>query len=298
MIYNNVLELIGKTPILKLNNIQDNNNIYLKLEKYNSGGSIKDRAVLGMIEDLMKENKIKQGDTIVEATSGNTGIALSMIGKVKGLNIIIVMPSSMSKERIDLMKAYGAEVILTKKGGMQASIDKSIELVNSNESYKSLKQFENESNPKKHYNTTAIEIYEDVENIDIFIAGIGTGGTISGIGKYLKEKNPNIRVIGVEPESSPLISKGYSGAHKIQGIGANFIPKNLDMNIIDEIITVKDDDAINTIKLLGEKEGVLVGISSGANVFASIEIGKKYKGKNIVTVSPDGIEKYLSMNIF
>ncbi|CEN84025.1 cysteine synthase A [Paraclostridium sordellii] len=298
MIYNNVLELIGKTPILKLNNIQDNNNIYLKLEKYNSGGSIKDRAVLGMIEDLMKENKIKQGDTIVEATSGNTGIALSMIGKVKGLNIIIVMPSSMSKERIDLMKAYGAEVILTKEGGMQASIDKSIELVNSNESYKSLKQFENESNPKKHYNTTAIEIYEDVENIDIFIAGIGTGGTISGIGKYLKEKNPNIRVIGVEPESSPLISKGYSGAHKIQGIGANFIPKNLDMNIIDEIITVKDEDAINTIKLLGEKEGVLVGISSGANVFASIEIGKKYKGKNIVTVSPDGIEKYLSMNIF
>lgn len=298
MIYNNVLELIGKTPILKLNNIQDNNNIYLKLEKYNSGGSIKDRAVLGMIEDLIKENKIKQGDTIVEATSGNTGIALSMIGKVKGLNIIIVMPSSMSKERIDLMKAYGAEVILTKEGGMQASIDKSIELVNSNESYKSLKQFENESNPKKHYNTTAIEIYEDVENIDIFIAGIGTGGTISGIGKYLKEKNPNIRVIGVEPESSPLISKGYSGAHKIQGIGANFIPKNLDINIIDEIITVKDDDAINTIKLLGEKEGVLVGISSGANVFASIEIGKKYKGKNIVTVSPDGIEKYLSMNIF
>lgn len=298
MIYNNVLELIGKTPILKLNNIQDNNNIYLKLEKYNSGGSIKDRAVLGMIEDLMKENKIKQGDTIVEATSGNTGIALSMIGKVKGLNIIIVMPSSMSKERIDLMKAYGAEVILTKEVGMQASIDKSIELVNSNESYKSLKQFENESNPKKHYNTTAIEIYEDVENIDIFIAGIGTGGTISGIGKYLKEKNPNIRVIGVEPESSPLISKGYSGAHKIQGIGANFIPKNLDMNIIDEIITVKDDDAINTIKLLGEKEGVLVGISSGANVFASIEVGKKYKGKNIVTVSPDGIEKYLSMNIF
>ncbi|CEO11683.1 cysteine synthase A [Paraclostridium sordellii] len=298
MIYNNVLELIGKTPILKLNNIQDNNNIYLKLEKYNSGGSIKDRAVLGMIEDLIKENKIKQGDTIVEATSGNTGIALSMIGKVKGLNIIIVMPSSMSKERIDLMKAYGAEVILTKEGGMQASIDKSIELVNSNESYKSLRQFENESNPKKHYNTTAIEIYEDVENIDIFIAGIGTGGTISGIGKYLKEKNPNIRVIGVEPESSPLISKGYSGAHKIQGIGANFIPKNLDMNIIDEIITVKDDDAINTIKLLGEKEGVLVGISSGANVFASIEIGKKYKGKNIVTVSPDGIEKYLSMNIF
>lgn len=298
MIYNNVLELIGKTPILKLNNIQNNNNIYLKLEKYNSGGSIKDRAVLGMIEDLMKDNKIKQGDTIVEATSGNTGIALSMIGKVKGLNIIIVMPSSMSKERIDLMKAYGARVILTKEGGMQASIDKAIELVNSNESYKSLKQFENESNPKKHYNTTAIEIYEDVENIDIFIAGIGTGGTISGIGKYLKEKNPNIRIIGVEPESSPLISKGYSGAHKIQGIGANFIPKNLDMNIIDEIITVKDDDAINTIKLLGEKEGVLVGISSGANVFASIEIGKKYKGKNIVTVSPDGIEKYLSIDIF
>jgi cysteine synthase len=296
MIYNNILELIGKTPLLKLNNIDDN--IYLKLEKYNIGGSIKDRAVLGMIEDFMEKGKIKKGDTIVEATSGNTGIALSMIGKVKGLNIIIVMPSSMSKERRDLMKAYGADVVLTGEGGMQASIDKALELVNSNENYKSLKQFENKSNPNKHYKTTAIEIYEDVKDIDIFVCGIGTGGTISGVGRYLKEMNKNIKVIGVEPESSPLISKGYSGGHKIQGIGANFIPENLDMSVIDEIVTVSDDDAINTVKLVGEKEGVLVGISSGANVFASTKIAKENKGKKIVTISPDGIEKYLSMNIF
>ncbi len=299
MIYNNILELIGKTPILKLNNIQSNsNNIYLKLEKYNSGGSIKDRAVLGMIEDLIERGELKEGDTVVEATSGNTGIALSMIGKIKGLNIIIVMPSSMSKERIDLMKAYGSEVVLTGEGGMKASIDKALELVNENEDYKSLKQFENESNPKKHYNTTAIEIYEDIKDIDILVCGIGTGGTISGIGRYLKEINKDIKVIGVEPESSPLISKGYSGGHKIQGIGANFIPKNLDMNVVDEIVTVRDEDAMNTVKLLGEKEGVLVGISSGANVFASMEISRKYTNKNIVTIAPDGIEKYLSMNIF
>lgn len=297
MLYNNVLDLIGKTPIVKINNIQSENNIFLKLEKYNIGGSIKDRAVLGMIEDLMESGDIKKGDTIVEATSGNTGIALSMIGKLKGLKIIIVMPSSMSKERRDLMKAYGADIILTGEGGMQASMDKASELISSNGSYKSLKQFENKSNPKKHYATTAIEIYEDIKNIDIFVCGIGTGGTISGVGKYLKELNKDIKVIGVEPESSPLISKGHSGPHKIQGIGANFIPKNLDMSIVDEIVTVKDEDAINTIKLLGEKEGILVGISSGANVYASMEIAKKFKGKNIVTISPDGIEKYLSMDI-
>ncbi|MBN8047032.1 MULTISPECIES: cysteine synthase A [Paraclostridium] len=297
MLYNNVLDLIGKTPIVKLNNIQSENNIFLKLEKYNIGGSIKDRAVLGMIEDLMESGDIKKGDTIVEATSGNTGIALSMIGKLKGLKIIIVMPSAMSKERRDLMKAYGADIILTGEGGMQASMDKASELISSNGSYKSLKQFENKSNPKKHYATTAIEIYEDIKNIDIFVCGIGTGGTISGVGKYLKELNKDIKIIGVEPESSPLISKGHSGPHKIQGIGANFIPKNLDMSIVDEIVTVKDEDAINTIKLLGEKEGILVGISSGANVYASMEIAKKFKGKNIVTISPDGIEKYLSMDI-
>lgn len=297
MLYNNVLDLIGKTPIVKLNNIQSENNIFLKLEKYNIGGSIKDRAVLGMIEDLMESGDIKKGDTIVEATSGNTGIALSMIGKLKGLKIIIVMPSAMSKERRDLMKAYGADIILTGEGGMQASMDKASELISSNGSYKSLKQFENKSNPKKHYATTAIEIYEDIKNIDIFVCGIGTGGTISGVGKYLKELNKDIKIIGVEPESSPLISKGHSGPHKIQGIGANFIPKNLDMSIVDEIVTVKDEDAINTIKLLGEKEGILVGISSGANVYASMEIDKTFKGKNIVTISPDGIEKYLSMDI-
>lgn len=297
MIYNSALELIGNTPIIRLNNIDSN--IYLKLEKFNIGGSIKDRAVLGMIEDKIKNKEINVGDTIVEATSGNTGIALSMIGRLKQLNVIIIMPESMTKERIDLMKAYGADVILTKdKLGMQGSIDKAKELLNNNKDYKCLNQFENTSNPKKHYKTTAKEIYKEVSDIDIFVCGIGTGGTISGIGRYLKEVNSNIKVIGVEPESSPLITKGYSNSHKIQGIGANFIPKNLDMNVIDEVITVSDENAINTIKMLGIKEGILLGISSGANVYAALELSKKYKDKKIVTVAPDGIEKYLSMDIF
>lgn len=297
MIYNSALELIGNTPIIRLNNIDSN--IYLKLEKFNIGGSIKDRAVLGMIEDKMKNKEINVGDTIVEATSGNTGIALSMIGRLKQLNVIIIMPESMTKERIDLMKAYGADVILTKdKLGMQGSIDKAKELLNNNKDYKCLNQFENTSNPKKHYKTTAKEIYKEVSDIDIFVCGIGTGGTISGIGRYLKEVNSNIKIIGVEPESSPLITKGYSNSHKIQGIGANFIPKNLDMNVIDEVITVSDENAINTIKMLGIKEGILLGISSGANVYAALELSKKYKDKKIVTVAPDGIEKYLSMDIF
>ena len=297
MIYNSALELIGNTPIIRLNNIDSN--IYLKLEKFNIGGSIKDRAVLGMIEDKMKNKEINVGDTIVEATSGNTGIALSMIGRLKQLNVIIIMPESMTKERIDLMKAYGADVILTKdKLGMQGSIDKAKELLNNNKDYKCLNQFENTSNPKKHYKTTAKEIYKEVSDIDIFVCGIGTGGTISGIGRYLKEVNSNIKVIGVEPESSPLITKGYSNSHKIQGIGANFIPKNLDMNVIDEVITVSDENAINTIKMLGIKEGILLGISSGANVYTALELSKKYKDKKIVTVAPDGIEKYLSMDIF
>lgn len=297
MIYNSALELIGNTPIIRLNNIDSN--IYLKLEKFNIGGSIKDRAVLGMIEDKMKNKEINVGDTIVEATSGNTGIALSMIGRLKQLNVIIIMPESMTKERIDLMKAYGADVILTKdKLGMQGSIDKAKELLNNNKDYKCLNQFENTSNPKKHYKTTAKEIYKEVSDIDIFVCGIGTGGTISGIGRYLKEVNSNIKIIGVEPESSPLITKGYSNSHKIQGIGANFIPQNLDMNVIDEVITVSDENAINTIKMLGIKEGILLGISSGANVYAALELSKKYKDKKIVTVAPDGIEKYLSMDIF
>ena len=297
MIYNSALELIGNTPIIRLNNIDSN--IYLKLEKFNIGGSIKVRAVLGMIEDKMKNKEINVGDTIVEATSGNTGIALSMIGRLKQLNVIIIMPESMTKERIDLMKAYGADVILTKdKLGMQGSIDKAKELLNNNKDYKCLNQFENTSNPKKHYKTTAKEIYKEVGDIDIFVCGIGTGGTISGIGRYLKEVNSNIKVIGVEPESSPLITKGYSNSHKIQGIGANFIPQNLDMNVIDEVITVSDENAINTIKMLGIKEGILLGISSGANVYAALELSKKYKDKKIVTVAPDGIEKYLSMDIF
>ncbi|SCH61283.1 cysteine synthase A [Romboutsia sp. Marseille-P6047] len=298
MVYEDVLNLIGNTPIIRLNKLGFPN-VYVKLEKYNLGGSIKDRAVYGMIKGAEERKALNKGDVLVEATSGNTGIALAMIGKLKGYNVIIVMPETMSIERRQLVKAYGAQLILTEGSkGMNGAVEKANELLNSNQNYKSLEQFDNCDNPKSHYQTTAVEIYEDIPDIDIFTCGIGTGGTLTGVGKYLKEKDSNIKVIGVEPKSSPLISEGKSGAHKIQGIGANFIPKNFDRNICDEILTVKDEDAFEMIRVLGEKEGILVGISSGANIFAAIELSKKFKDKKIVTVAPDGIDKYMSMGIF
>lgn len=298
MIHENVLSLIGNTPVIKLNNIE-NKNIYLKLERTNPGGSVKDRAVYYMIEGLEKRNELKKGDVLVEATSGNTGIALSMIGKLKGYEVIIVMPETMSVERRELMKAYGAKLILTDgKLGMKGSIQKAKELIDENENYKSLSQFENQDNTYAHYETTAKEIINDIPDVDIFLSGVGTGGTLSGVGKYLKEKNPNIKIIAIEPKKSPAISQNTSGPHKIQGIGAGFVPKNYDETLVDEVILVDDDEAFEGIKIAADKEGLLVGISSGANIYAAIEVSKKYPDKKIVTISPDGIEKYISMGIF
>ena len=298
MINNNVLDMIGNTPMIKLNNI-GNSNLYVKLEKYNPAGSIKDRAVYYMVENLEKNGILKKGDVLVEATSGNTGIALSMIGSLKGYKVIIVMPETMSVERRTLMKAYGAKLILTDGSlGMKGSIEKMNKLLSENTNYISLKQFDNEYNPLAHYETTGVEIYNQVKDIDIFVCGVGTGGTISGVGKYLKEQNPNIKVVAVEPEGSPVISKNKKGSHKIQGIGAGFIPKNYNKNVVDEVMTITDEESYEGVRIMAQKEGILVGISSGANVYAALKLCEMYPDKKIVTVAPDGIDKYMSMGIF
>ena len=298
MINNNVLDMIGNTPMIKLNNI-GNSNLYVKLEKYNPAGSIKDRAVYYMVENLEKNGLLKKGDVLVEATSGNTGIALSMIGSLKGYKVIIVMPETMSVERRTLMKAYGAKLILTDGSlGMKGSIEKMNKLLSENSNYISLKQFENEYNPLAHYETTGVEIYNQVKDIDIFVCGVGTGGTISGVGKYLKEQNPNIKVVAVEPEGSPVISKNKKGSHKIQGIGAGFIPKNYNENVVDEVMTITDEESYEGVRIMAQKEGILVGISSGANIYAALKLCEMYPDKKIVTVAPDGIDKYMSMGIF
>ena len=298
MINNNVLDMIGNTPMIKLNNI-GNSNLYVKLEKYNPAGSIKDRAVYYMVENLEKNGILKKGDVLVEATSGNTGIALSMIGSLKGYKVIIVMPETMSVERRTLMKAYGAELILTDGSlGMKGSIEMMNKLLSENTNYISLKQFENEYNPLAHYETTGVEIYNQVKDIDIFVCGVGTGGTISGVGKHLKEQNPNIKVVAVEPEGSPVISKNKKGSHKIQGIGAGFIPKNYNENVVDEVMTITDEESYKGVRIMAQKEGILVGISSGANIYAALKLCEMYPDKKIVTVAPDGIDKYMSMEIF
>ena len=298
MINNNVLDMIGNTPMIKLNNI-GNSNLYVKLEKYNPAGSIKDRAVYYMVENLEKNGVLKKGDVLVEATSGNTGIALSMIGSLKGYKVIIVMPETMSVERRTLMKAYGAKLILTDGSlGMKGSIEKMNKLLSENSNYISLKQFDNEYNPLAHYETTGVEIYNQVKDIDIFVCGVGTGGTISGVGKYLKEQNPNIKVVAVEPEGSPVISKNKKGSHKIQGIGAGFIPKNYNENVVDEVMTITDEESYKGVRIMAQKEGILVGISSGANIYAALKLCEMYPDKKIVTVAPDGIDKYMSMGIF
>ena len=298
MINNNVLDMIGNTPMIKLNNI-GNSNLYVKLEKYNPAGSIKDRAVYYMVENLEKNGLLKKGDVLVEATSGNTGIALSMIGSLKGYKVIIVMPETMSIERRTLMKAYGAKLILTDGSlGMKGSIEMMNKLLSENTNYISLKQFDNEYNPLAHYETTGVEIYNQVKDIDIFVCGVGTGGTISGVGKYLKEQNPNIKVVAVEPEGSPVISKNKKGSHKIQGIGAGFIPKNYNENVVDEVMTITDEESYEGVRIMAQKEGILVGISSGANIYAALKLCEMYPDKKIVTVAPDGIDKYMSMGIF
>lgn len=301
MIYNNVLELIGNTPVLKLNNFNLENaaEVFVKLEKYNPGGSVKDRAALGMIEAAERDGLLKEGSVIVEPTSGNTGIALAMIGKLKGYKVIIVMPDTMSKERRDLITAYGAELVLTEGiKGMKGAIEKAEEMVEKH-GYFMPQQFENFANSLKHYETTANEIYEDIKDLDVFVAGVGTGGTVSGIAKRLKELNPNVKVVAVEPKSSPVISGGNPGAHKIQGIGAGFIPGIYEGKYVDEVMTVDDNDAIRTAVEFAEKESVLIGISSGAAVYAAMEIAKTIgAGKKVIAIAPDGGEKYISMGIY
>ena len=301
MIYNGAIELIGKTPVLKLKNMVDKNSadVYVKLEKFNPGGSVKDRAALGMIEKAEREGILKKGSVIVEPTSGNTGIGLAMIGRIKGYRVVIVMPETMSKERRDLIKAYGAELVLTEGSkGMKGAIEKANELVKE-KGYFMPQQFENIANPEKHYETTADEIFEDINDLDVFVAGVGTGGTISGVGRRLKEKIKEIEVIAVEPSNSQVIGGKKPGAHKIQGIGAGFIPQNYKEEDVDKVVTVGDEDTIKTAIRFSRGEGLLVGISSGAAIFVALEIAKKLgKGKKVLALSPDGGEKYISMGIY
>lgn len=301
---NKPLELIGKTSLIMLNKLSQDTNamILAKAEYKNNGGSVKDRIAKAMIEKAEKEGTLKKGGIIVEATSGNTGIGLAWIGKTKGYKVILTMPESMSLERRNLLKAYGATLILTPAAqGMSGAISKAEEIANTTENVFMPLQFENSANPLAHYNTTGPEIWEQTGGkVDVFIAGVGTGGTISGAGKFLKEKNPNIKIIAVEPENSAVLSGGEKGPHKIQGIGAGFIPKTLDTNIYDEVIKVKDDDAMQTARNAALIEGLLVGISSGANIFASIEYAKRSSQKHltIVTVLCDTGERYLSSELF
>ncbi|AVQ45832.1 TPA: cysteine synthase A [Clostridium sporogenes] len=302
MLYENSIDLIGSTPMFKLNNMKEEDmaDVYIKLEKFNPGGSIKDRAALGMIEEAEKMGKIKPGDIIVEPTSGNTGIGLAMVGRLKGYKVIIVMPDSMSIERRNMIKAYGAELVLTEGNkGMTGAIEKAEELARDKKGYFIPQQFSNRANSKKHYETTAVEILKDVENLDVFVASVGTGGTIAGIGRRLKEFNKNIKVVAVEPHNSPVISGGKAAPHKIQGIGAGFVPEVYEKDVVDEVMTIMDEESYEYARRFGTEEGILVGISSGANIAAAIKIAKKLgKGKKVVTVAPDGGEKYISTGLY
>lgn len=301
MIYSNILDLIGNTPILKLKNLGDNQcaDIYVKLEKYNLTGSVKDRAALSMIEAAEKAGILKPGSIIVEPTSGNTGIALAAIGKIKGYKVIIIMPETMSEERRKIIKTFGAELILTEGSkGMNGAISKAMELAQSDETYFVPQQFENIYNPQKHYETTAVEILKDIPDLDAFVAGVGTGGTIVGIGKRLKKEKNNIKIYAVEPSESSVLSGGKAGPHKIQGIGAGFIPKIYDSTYVDEIITISSEEAFDTVRRVLENEGIFLGISSGASICAALKIGEKLgKGKKVLALSPDSGEKYMSMDI-
>lgn len=298
----NITELVGNTPLIDLSDICDGKNILGKLESYNPTGSSKDRAALQMIIDAEENGKLTKGSTIIEPTSGNTGIALAAMGAARGYKTIFVMPENMSKERIQLMEAYGAEIVLTpKEKGMKGAVDKAKEIENHLSKGLVMDQFANPSNPKAHELNTAQEILRDTEgNIQAFVAGIGTGGTISGTGKVLKKQNPTIEIIGVEPAGSPLITKGYAGKHGIQGIGANFIPGNLNLDYVDKVLDIEDEDAFKWMKTMAHKKGILIGISSGAAIHAAIEYSKDIKdnSKPIVVFLPDTGMRYLSTPIF
>ena len=306
MIYKSAAELIGKTPLMELTNFEKANNleakIIAKLEYFNPAGSVKDRIAKGMIDDAEAKGLLNKDSVIIEPTSGNTGIGLASVAAARGYRIIIVMPETMSIERRKLMKAYGAELVLTEGAkGMKGAIEKADELAKEIPNSFIPGQFVNPANPEVHRQTTGPEIWEDAEGkVDIFVAGVGTGGTITGIGSYLKSQNPNVKVVAVEPLTSPVLSQGKSGAHKIQGIGAGFVPKVLDTKIYDEIIAVDNDDAFETGREIGRNEGILVGISSGAAVWAARELAKRpeNKGKNIVVLLPDTGDRYLSTPLF
>jgi len=304
MIYNNITEIIGKTPIIKLNNITKDMQaeILVKVETFNPGGSVKDRIALSMINAAEKEGLINPNTVLVEPTSGNTGIGLAMVAGSKGYKLVLTMPETMSVERRNLLKAYGAELVLTPGDkGMKGAIEKAVEIANENPNAILLQQFENFNNPEIHKKTTAIEIFEDTNGkLDFFVAGVGTGGTITGVGTILKEKLPGIQIVAVEPFESPVLSGGEPGPHKIQGIGAGFIPKVLNTEIIDQIITVKSEDALKIAKELAKKEGLLVGISSGAALSAALELAQRSEnnGKRILVLLPDTGERYLSTELF
>ncbi|MGB6129901.1 MAG: cysteine synthase A [Psychrilyobacter sp.] len=298
--YSNIVELIGNTPMVKLKKEKGLSDIYVKLEKFNPSGSIKDRAAYQMIVDAEADGKLNQGDIILEPTSGNTGVALAMIGKAMGYEVTLVMPSSMSQERKDIISSYGANLVLSDPTkGMTGAINKAYEMAEANSRYYIPNQFENKSNIKAHYISTGIEIYNQIPQIDCFVAGVGTGGTLGGTGKYLKERNKNIKVVAVEPSNSPVLSGGNGGPHKIQGIGAGFIPQILDISIIDEVITIDDETAYKITRNILNSDGLYLGISSGSNIAAAKILAKKLgEGKIIVTVAPDGGEKYISTGVF
>lgn len=299
-------DLIGKTPLVALNKYSAfrrlKTPLVAKVEFFNPGGSVKDRIALGMVEAAEKDGILKPGATIIEPTSGNTGVGLALVAAVKGYKLILTMPETMSVERRNLVKAYGAKVELTPgKEGMNGAIKAAEKLRDSIEGAVILGQFTNPANPQKHYDTTAVELWNDTDgDIDIFVAGVGTGGTLSGIGKFLKEKNPNIKIVAVEPTTSPVLSGGKSGPHKIQGIGAGFIPQTYHAEVVDEILTVDNDDAIRTGRQLAQQEGLLVGISSGAAAFAAAELAQRpeNKDKKIVVLLPDTGERYLSTVLY
>lgn len=305
-IANQLTEFIGNTPLLKLNKFSNKKGletpVIVKIEYFNPGGSVKDRIALAMLQDAEQKGALKPGGTIIEPTSGNTGVGLALVSAVKGYHLILTMPETMSVERRNLVKAYGAEVKLTPgKDGMQGAIRAAKELLENTPGAVILQQFENAANPAKHYASTGPELWTQTDGkVDIFVAGVGTGGTVSGVGKYLKEQNPQIQIVAVEPKTSPVLNGGKSGPHKIQGIGAGFIPKTYDGDVVDEVFDVENDDAIRTSREVARQEGLLVGISAGAALYAAAEVAKRPEnaGKTIVALLPDTGERYLSTVLY